>query len=278
MFSLAKGIRRITSASARVIGHKDRGVLKKGFRAEVNVFDPSSVAELQPKLVHDFPFGTPRYIQKSRGYKATIVNGEINIEDGEHTGARAGTAIRHGVWSRSKSGRPAVGPEARYEDRQSCRLPSVLSDSQGPPSPGGPGKVVKRDAVLVKVETESGLVGWGESHAGRAPGAVALLANTTLKELILGMDASDVVGAWDRIYKVQLTTHRTGAACAMAMSGIDLALWDIRAQAAGWPLYKLLGGRARPTRAYTGGVSLATSPSDPWSRKPTRWPRAATRR
>ena len=44
----------------------------------------------------------------------------------------------------------------------------------------GLGKVVKRDAVLVKVETESGLVGWGESHAGRAPGAVALLANTTL--------------------------------------------------------------------------------------------------
>ena len=120
----------------------------------------------------------------------------------------------------------------------------------------GLGKVVKRDAVLVKVETESGLVGWGESHAGRAPGAVAQLANTTLKELILGMDASGVVGVWDRIYKMQLATRGTGAACAMAMSGVDLALWDIRAQAAGWPLYKLLGGRARPIRAYAGGVSL----------------------
>ena len=47
--------------------------------------------------MHDFPGGAPRYIQKSRGYKATIVNGEINIEDGEHTGARAGSVLRHGV-------------------------------------------------------------------------------------------------------------------------------------------------------------------------------------
>ena len=97
LFSLANDIRRITSASARVIGFNDRGVLRKGFRADVNVFDPTSIAELQPKLVHDFPGGAPRYIQKSRGYKATIVNGEINIEDGEHTGVRAGTVIRHGV-------------------------------------------------------------------------------------------------------------------------------------------------------------------------------------
>ena len=97
LYSLAKGIRRITSASARIVGLEDRGVLKQCFRADVNVFDPSSVAELQPKVVHDFPGGAPRYIQKSRGYKATIVNGEINVEDGEHTGARAGTVIRHGV-------------------------------------------------------------------------------------------------------------------------------------------------------------------------------------
>ena len=96
VYSLAKGIRRITSASARVIGLNDRGVLKEGFRADVNVFDPATVVELQPRLVHDFPGGAPRYIQKSRGYKATTVNGEINMEDGEHTGALSGTVLRHG--------------------------------------------------------------------------------------------------------------------------------------------------------------------------------------
>ena len=59
----------------------------------------------------------------------------------------------------------------------------------------GIGRAVKRDAVLVKVETESGLTGWGESHAGRAPGAIAQLVNTTLRQLVSGLDASDVVGS-----------------------------------------------------------------------------------
>src|SRR6187397_2545714 len=64
----------------------------------------------------------------------------------------------------------------------------------------GIGRAVKRDAVIVRVRTEGGLVGYGESHAGRAPGAVAALVNTTLRALVTGMDATDVVGVWDRIY------------------------------------------------------------------------------
>ncbi len=120
----------------------------------------------------------------------------------------------------------------------------------------GIGRTVKRDAVIVKVTTAGGLVGWGESHHGRAPGTIAHLVNTTLRQLVLGMEASDVVGVWSRIYKMQLGSHGMGAACAMAMSGMDMALWDIRAKAAGWPLYKLLGGSHRPIPAYAGGVSL----------------------
>ncbi|MDP6705242.1 MAG: mandelate racemase/muconate lactonizing enzyme family protein [Alphaproteobacteria bacterium] len=126
----------------------------------------------------------------------------------------------------------------------------------------GIGRAVKRDAVLVRIETESGLVGWGEAHAGRAPGAVAQLANTTLKTLIDGMAASDVVGVWDRVYKMQLASHGMGAAAAIALSGIDMALWDIRAKAVGWPLYRLLGGAAKPIPAYAGGVSLGYQPPD----------------
>ena len=120
----------------------------------------------------------------------------------------------------------------------------------------GIGQSVKRDAVVVKVTTESGLVGWGESHHGRCHGAVAHLVNTTLKQLAVGMDASDVVGVWQKIYKMQLGSHGMGAGCCLAMSGIDLALWDIRGQAAGMPLYKLLGGASKPVPAYAGGVSL----------------------
>ena len=120
----------------------------------------------------------------------------------------------------------------------------------------GIGRTVKRDAVVVKVTTDDGLVGWGESHHGRAPGAVAHLVNTTLRQLALGLDAADVVGVWTRIYRMQLGSHGMGAGTSIAMSGLDLALWDIRGKATGWPLYRLLGGAARPIPAYAGGVSL----------------------
>jgi D-galactarolactone cycloisomerase len=120
----------------------------------------------------------------------------------------------------------------------------------------GIGQSVKRDAVVVKVTTDSGLVGWGESHHGRCHGAVAHLVNTTLRQLVVGMDASDVIGVWQKIYKMQLGSHGMGAGCCLAMSGIDIALWDIRGQAAGMPLYQLLGGSSKPVPAYAGGVSL----------------------
>jgi D-galactarolactone cycloisomerase len=129
---------------------------------------------------------------------------------------------------------------------------------------GGPrlgiGQAVKRDCVMVKVVTEDGITGWGESHHGRAHTAIAALIQTTLRQLVLGMDATDTTGIWARIYKYQLGSHGMGAACAMAMSGIDMALWDIRAKAAGWPLYRLLGGSARPVPAYAGGVALGYQP------------------
>ncbi len=126
----------------------------------------------------------------------------------------------------------------------------------------GIGRAVKRDTVLVKVTTEGGLIGWGEAHAGRAPGAVAQLIDSTLKTLVLGMDATDVVGVWARVYKMQLGSHGMGAAAAIALSGIDQALWDIRGKAVGWPVWRLLGGSDRPIAAYGGGVSLGYQPPE----------------
>ncbi len=129
---------------------------------------------------------------------------------------------------------------------------------------GGPrlgiGQAVKRDAVMVKVTTEDGIVGWGESHHGRAHTAIAKLIETTLRQLILGMDAFDTTGINARIYKYQLASHGMGAGCAMAMSGIDMALWDAKGKALNLPLYKLLGGAARAVPAYAGGVALGYQP------------------
>ena len=126
----------------------------------------------------------------------------------------------------------------------------------------GVGTAVKKDTVVVKVVTRDGLVGWGESHHGRAPGAIAHLVNTTLQQFVVGRDATDVTGIWDAIYRGQLASHGMGAACAMAMSGIDLALWDLRGKATGWPLYRLLGGGPRAIPAYAGGVALGYQPPD----------------
>jgi D-galactarolactone cycloisomerase len=120
----------------------------------------------------------------------------------------------------------------------------------------GIGRMVKRDTVIVEVTTDNGPTGYGESHHGRAPGAVAQLINTTLRQLVVGMDATDTTGVWARIYRMQLGSHGMGAGTALAMSGIDMALWDIRGKAVGWPLYRLLGGSSKPIPAYAGGVSL----------------------
>jgi L-alanine-DL-glutamate epimerase-like enolase superfamily enzyme len=124
----------------------------------------------------------------------------------------------------------------------------------------GIGTAVKRDAVVVRVRTEDGIVGWGEAHHGRAHTAVAKLIDTTLRQLILGMDANDVIGVWDRMYRFQLASHGMGAGACLAISGIDMALWDIRAKRAGLPLYALLGGARRAVPAYAGGVSLGYQP------------------
>jgi len=126
----------------------------------------------------------------------------------------------------------------------------------------GIGTAVKRDAVVVKVATRGGLVGWGEAHHGRAHTAVAKLIETTLKQLALGCDADDVSGVWQRMYRFQLASHGMGAGACLAMSGIDMALWDIRAKAAGVPLYRLLGGARKGVPAYAGGVSLGYQPPD----------------
>lgn len=95
VYSLAEGVRRITSAPARVIGLKDRGILAKGMAADINIIDLARLGEGFPRLVHDFPGGAPRYIQPSRGYVATLVNGEMTFAESKHTGGRAGRVLRH---------------------------------------------------------------------------------------------------------------------------------------------------------------------------------------
>jgi N-acyl-D-aspartate/D-glutamate deacylase len=95
IYTLSEGIRRMTSDAARIMGLTDRGTLKVGQRADINVFDLERVTQLQPEIVHNFPGGAPHFTQRARGYKATLVNGQVNVRDDQSTGARAGMVLRH---------------------------------------------------------------------------------------------------------------------------------------------------------------------------------------
>ena len=152
----------------------------------------------------------------------------------------------------------------RTTSSASPRIREVVATALSVPVTGGArlgiGRAVKRDTVLVKVTSSDGVTGYGEAHHARAANIVANIVNTTLREVCLGRPAHDVVGLWTAIYRIQLKSHGLGAATAMAMSGIDMALWDLRGKMAGWPLYQLLGGTSRPIPAYAGGVSLGWQP------------------
>ena len=131
-----------------------------------------------------------------------------------------------------------------------CSVPLKQAVTQGL------GQVTKRDTVIVKVTTTDGLTGYGESYNGRAPLAIPQTVNTTLRDLLTGMDAVATTEIWARFESRVLANHGTCAACVCAMSGIDMALWDIKGKALGLPLYRLLGGSARPVPGYAGGFAL----------------------
>ena len=94
LYSIGEAVRRVTSAPARVMGLRDRGTLREGFRADINVIDFDRLHETQPRIHHNFPHGAPHFVQGAKGYAATICNGAVILRDDEHTGARQGTVLR----------------------------------------------------------------------------------------------------------------------------------------------------------------------------------------
>ena len=94
VYSLPEAIHKITQQSAEVLGLKDRGVLKEGYMADINVIDYDKLATHHPEYVYDFPHGGGRFIVKSTGYTATLVAGQVVVENCQHTGNRPGQVIR----------------------------------------------------------------------------------------------------------------------------------------------------------------------------------------
>lgn len=109
--------------------------------------------------------------------------------------------------------------------------------------------------VVVRIETDTGLVGWGEAHAPYAPKVTQTLILELFAPLLLGQDpmASEVL--WESMYSsMRLRGHNTGFTTE-AMAGVDIALWDLRGKITQQPIYALLGGPYRTSiPTYASGI------------------------
>ncbi len=95
--SLEMVVHKMTEDTAALYGLTDRGVIAPGYRADLNLIDFENLALEDPKMIYDLPAGGKRLTQRARGYLATICNGQVTHENGEHTGAMPGRLIRGGA-------------------------------------------------------------------------------------------------------------------------------------------------------------------------------------
>ena len=109
--------------------------------------------------------------------------------------------------------------------------------------PAADGRTPRRNWVFVEVETDAGITGIGEATTEHHEMAVAAQVETSLKPRLLGMNPMDVEYVWQLGYRD--FWWKRGVVHTSAVSGIDMALWDILGKATGLPVFRLLGGRAR---------------------------------
>lgn len=95
-FPVEWAVRRLTSETADFFGFKDRGRLKPGLKADVNIIDYDALKIRRPEVVFDLPAGGRRLVQRAEGYVTTIVSGTPIFENGEATGALPGKLVRAG--------------------------------------------------------------------------------------------------------------------------------------------------------------------------------------
>src|SRR6218665_2738094 len=111
--------------------------------------------------------------------------------------------------------------------------------------------VGSRNQLVVKVETDEGIFGWGESGlSGREKAVVGAIEH--YREFLIGKDPFAVGAIWQEIYRSQY--FEGGRVLLAAQSALDIALYDIKGKALGVPVYELLGGKHRnviPTFATT---------------------------
>ena len=93
-YSMEETVRRLTSDTANAAGLNDRGLLKVGLKADINIIDWENVGSSDPFMTQDLPAGGKRLMQHTQGYVTTIVSGKVTYKNGEFTKERPGTVVK----------------------------------------------------------------------------------------------------------------------------------------------------------------------------------------
>jgi mannonate dehydratase len=133
------------------------------------------------------------------------------------------------------------------------KITDVKTILTAPPYPDFNDPAQTRLTVVKVLTTEPGLYGVGCASFCFRPAAVAAAIDQYLKPFVMGKDPEDIEDLWKSMYANSL--WRSGPVLNNALSGIDMALWDLKAKRAGMPLYQLLGGRSRFAAAVYGHAS-----------------------
>src|SRR5258707_985114 len=126
----------------------------------------------------------------------------------------------------------------------------ALSCTVDPPYASAAGVQSRRGGLIVEVETDDGIIGIGE--AGLGGGATATVIEKDLAPMLVGQDPLLIEGLWQMMFARTRQYGRRGVVM-QAISGIDIALWDIAGKVARMPVYKLLGACRDRVEAYASG-------------------------
>ena len=121
--------------------------------------------------------------------------------------------------------------------------------------------------ILVEIETDAGIVGIGE--AALSPQITKQVIDLYLKPLLIGQDPWDIEFLWQHMYRKTMAFGRKGIAL-VAISAVDIALWDLLGKATKQPVFKLLGGRTKP-KIPVYASRLYSTPLDELAREATKY-------
>jgi galactonate dehydratase len=114
-------------------------------------------------------------------------------------------------------------------------------------------------SLVVRLTTDEGHIGYGETYGITAPRAVGRLIRELIEPIVVGSDPFDAQIIWEDLYDLQRVRGYTGGFWLDAIAAVDIAMWDVSARAVGLPLCKLLGGqRHTSVPAYISGLSGST--------------------